>query len=728
MESQTLIPLNELIKDYQSKDIVVFANYLMEIWKDLARRAEPSKGMDFLRFSAYYDIPLLINQRLFNAFDKDKNNFLSAKEFIEGMMIIFSGQFTTLIKFIFRLYDFDGDDKITKEDVRIVLSHIPLGENNNFDDRVQAQEELFGIIDKTFGISPFLDLQNFTFIIENVKSDIFIYFLMFLLENRPFTQESLQIIKKDKDPINKVLISMTPPIEFRRIISPSLNSKFFVSPSLKKRTLFFLNDKKNLFDFYFTKAREQSSIKKKKEEKYQNTKENTMNNMNKLKKIKKTFNEIEDYSKFNTNLTVISENNSVATTLKGLNLTKDMQKINGEVVTQEGYLYKITPYQTMKKVYFKLVGRDLFYYNAKDSISHKGLHHLSGVYIRKCESLKHNNKNYFSFSLIFPDKTRFYYTESNYECTTWINSLYKVLHYKNVFDNYEINEKIGKGKFGIVKIATHKKTKQQYAIKIISKNAMTVQDLELALTEINILKLCQHPNIIKLYDVYDSPDFIYIIMEYCKGGDLFTYIESRHFKLEEKKVAEIIHKLSMAIYYIHSFGIVHRDLKPENTLMTDNTDKADIRLLDFGLSKIIGPHEKMREPFGTLSYVAPEVLEERPYDKSADMWSMGVITYLLLCGYLPFDDPISEREIARKTIQEEPKFPINIFGKISTEAKEFIERLLRKNPKDRLTIEEVLTHNWFKKFNLIHTERINFKDNDKQSKFYIFTTNVIHKI
>ena len=724
MESQTLIPLNELIKDYQTKEIVVFANYLLEIWKDLARRADPQKGIDFLRFSAYYEIPLLINERLFRVFDKDKNSFLSAKEFIEGMMIIFSGQFSTLIKLIFRLYDFDGDNKVTKEDVRIVLSHIALGENNNFDDRVKAQEELFNVIDKTFGIAPFLDLQNFTFIIENVKSDIFIYFLMFLLENRPFTPESLQIIKKDKDPINKVIISMTPPIEFRKIISPSLNSKFFVSPSLKNRTLFFLNDKKNLLDSYFGKVSAQLSNKNN----YQNTKENTVNNINKSKKIKKIFNEIEDLSQIKTNLTVISENRADNTIIKTLNLTNNTPKINEQIVTQDGYLYKITPSQTLKKVYFKLIGRDLFYYKFKDSTSHKGLHHLSGVYIRKNEPLKHNNKNYFCFSLIFPDKTRFYYTESNYECTTWINSLNKVLHYKNVFENYEINEKIGKGKFGIVKKATHKKSNQQYAIKIMSKNSMTVQDLELALTEINILKLCQHPNIIKLYDVYDSPDFIYIIMEYCNGGDLFTYIESRHFKLEEKKVAEIIHKLSMAIYYIHSFGIVHRDLKPENILMTDNTDKADIRLLDFGLGKIIGPDEKMKEPFGTLSYVAPEVLEERPYDKSADMWSLGVITYLLLCGYLPFDDPISEREIARKTIHEEPKFPVNIFGKVSIEAKEFIERLLRKNPKDRLTIEEVLTHKWFKKFNLILPERMNFKENDKQCKFFIFTTDIISKI
>ena len=104
----------------------------------------------------------------------------------------------------------------------------------------------------------------------------------------------------------------------------------------------------------------------------------------------------------------------------------------------------------------------------------------------------------------------------------------------------------------------------------------------------------------------------------------------------------------MAIYYLHSYGIIHRDIKLDNILMTDLSEKADIRLLDFGLSKIIGEDEKCTEPYGTLSFVAPEILEGKPYDKSVDLWSLGIITYALLCGYLPFDDKHSEREIAKK--------------------------------------------------------------------------------
>ena len=116
-------------------------------------------------------------------------------------------------------------------------------------------------------------------------------------------------------------------------------------------------------------------------------------------------------------------------------------------------------------------------------------------------------------------------------------------------------------------------------------------------------------------------------MEFCSGGDLFTYLEKRGFKISEEKAALLIHKLSTAVFYLHSYGIAHRDLKPENILMTDNTDNADIRLLDFGLSKIIGPNETCKEPYGTLSYVAPEILLDKPYTKSVDLWSIGIFIY-----------------------------------------------------------------------------------------------------
>jgi len=187
-------------------------------------------------------------------------------------------------------------------------------------------------------------------------------------------------------------------------------------------------------------------------------------------------------------------------------------------------------------------------------------------------------------------------------------------------------------------------------------------------------------------------------MEHCAGGDLFTYIEKRGFQLKENRAAEIIHKLSTAIYYLHQYGIIHRDLKPENILMTNDKDDADIKLLDFGLGKIIGPNEFCTEPFGTFSYAAPEVLLEKPYNFKADLWTIGIITYLLVAGFLPFDDENSEKEIARQTVYEPTPFPNSVWKNISSEAKSFVDNLLSKDPKKRMNIKEILEHPWLKKF------------------------------
>jgi len=274
----------------------------------------------------------------------------------------------------------------------------------------------------------------------------------------------------------------------------------------------------------------------------------------------------------------------------------------------------------------------------------------------------------------------------------------------------------------LVRLGIHKETNRKVAIKIMSKKDMTNQDLELVKTEIEILKIAQHPYIIRLYDIFENAEFIYIIMEHCEGGDLFSYIEKRGFRMPEAFAANIVNKLATAIYYLHSYGIAHRDLKAENILMTDNTENADVRLLDFGLSKIIGPNETCNDPFGTLSYVAPEILLEKPYTKAVDIWSIGIITFLLLVGYLPFDDEKSEREIARQTINDPVPFKSSVWKKNTSDSKIFVENLLHKDPNKRMLIKEVLDHNWLQRFNKnkIAEQRRNSKDT-QASIFKMYT-------
>lgn len=178
-------------------------------------------------------------------------------------------------------------------------------------------------------------------------------------------------------------------------------------------------------------------------------------------------------------------------------------------------------------------------------------------------------------------------------------------------------------------------------------------------------------------------------MEYLSGGDLFTYLENRNFELPEKRAKELSHQMATALYYLHSYGVAHRDMKPENILMTDTSDGADIKIVDFGLSKIIGPNETSVDPFGTLSYVAPEVLLQKPYGKEVDLWSLGIITYLLLSRVLPFDDE-DDKEIARQTIYSPVSFDFSPWETISKEAKDICQVLLEKNRHKRTNLEAIL--------------------------------------
>ena len=201
----------------------------------------------------------------------------------------------------------------------------------------------------------------------------------------------------------------------------------------------------------------------------------------------------------------------------------------------------------MKKTYFRLIGKDLYYYKKKEEKNHRGMHNLSGVFIKKGDDLEFEGKKYMSITILYQQE-KSYYFDNEEDFKIWFEKLNTAVQNKSLFDKYEVKQKIGKGKFGLVKSGINKETKKPVAIKIMAKKSMDKSDMELAKVEIDILKIAQHPNIIKLYDVFENENYIYIIMEYCSGGDLLSYFEYHEYELPETKVCEIIHKLSMAVY------------------------------------------------------------------------------------------------------------------------------------------------------------------------------------
>ena len=749
MQMDTL-DLSKIRKGLQIQDEELLHKYLKEIWSDLSKRTiENEKGLTKVTFNKYYDLPGIISERLFSCFDKDKDGVLGLNEFVEGMQSLFSQaeSFDSLAKFIFNLYDFNSTGIIKKDDVRVVLSYVPLQKTDtttvvkdnieivedNFDDRVESQEQLFHILNIAFKKKEEMNFEEYINVVKNVNSDIFILLLMFLLEKKPFSSYSIQVYSLNAEK-PKVNVSNTPKLEPQRIASPSLQSRF-ISPKLRKKNLDKnrkkgLTEAANLLQMYSgvdtskNKNKEEKKNLEKKSDKKEKEKEKEKQRPQRRVRIKldNLVDKTPELSKntFTFGKNVKNDSNEQNNNANNKEEDDDIIDIQEDQCVQyEGYVYKYSQSQKkMKQTYFKLIGKDLYYYKKKEEQNPRGMHNLSGVFIKKGDDFEFEGKKYLSIVILYKnEKSYFFDNEADFKI--WFEKLNQAIQNKSLFDKYEVKQKIGKGKFGLVKCGLNKETKKPVAIKIMAKKNMDKSDLELAKVEIDILKIGQHPNIIKLYDIYENESYIYIIMEYCSGGDLLSYFEYNEYELPETKVCEIIHKLSMAIYYLHSYGIVHRDLKPENILMTDLSPQADIRLLDFGLSKIIGNEEKCTEPYGTLSFVAPEVLQGKPYDKSVDLWSIGIITFLLLCGYLPFDDKHSEREIARQTIQDPVPFEEKIWKQYSPEAKTFVDGLLQKKPEKRYSIKEVLEHPWIKKMDKVPEKR---KDDKNKSQFGFYTS------
>ena len=726
--------LSKIRKGLQIQDEELLNKYLKEIWSDLSKRTkDTTKGITKVTFNKYYDLPGIISERLFSCFDKDKDGILNLTEFTTGMQSLFSQaeSFDSLAKFIFNLYDFNSTGIIKKDDVRVVLSYVPLSDSSSnvkenvelvkdkFEDRVESQEQLFHILNIAFKGKEKMNFEEYINVVKNVNSDIFILLLMFLLEKKPFSNYSIQMHSLNSESPS-LHLSATPQLIPQQIASPSLHSRF-LSPKLRKKKLDKNKNKglskaTNLLQLY--SGVDNSKVKEEKKEK-KNEESKDLKEKRPQRRMRINLNNLTDKTPelSKNTFTFGKDKESEGNKEEEDNPLEDIEEEN--FVRYEGYVYKYSQTQKkMKRTYFRLIGKDLYYYKKKEEKNHRGMHNLSGVFIKKGEDFEYDGKKYLSIVIVYKSEKSYYFDNED-DFNIWFEKLNAAVQNKSLFDKYEVKQKIGKGKFGLVKFGINKETKQQVAIKIMAKKNMDKSDLELAKVEIDILKIGQHPNIIKLYDIYENENYIYIIMEYCSGGDLLSYFEHYEYELKETKVCEIIHKLSMAIYYLHSYGIVHRDLKPENILMTDLTPEADIRLLDFGLSKIVGNEEKCTEPYGTLSFVAPEVLQGKPYDKSVDLWSIGIITFLLLCGYLPFDDKHSEREIARQTIQDPVPFESKIWNKYSSEAKNFVEGLLQKKPEKRLSIKEVLEHPWIKKMDKVPNKR---RDTKKESKFGFYTS------
>ncbi|XP_026058544.1 death-associated protein kinase 2 isoform X2 [Carassius auratus] len=274
-----------------------------------------------------------------------------------------------------------------------------------------------------------------------------------------------------------------------------------------------------------------------------------------------------------------------------------------------------------------------------------------------------------------------------------------VFNQQKVEDFYDIGEELGSGQFAIVKRCKEKSTGVEYAAKFIkkrqsraSRRGVRREEIE---REVDILQELQHPNIITLHDVYENRTDMVLILELVSGGELFDFLAQKE-SLSEEEATEFIKQILSGVQYLHSKKIAHFDLKPENIMLLDNNiQRPRIKLIDFGLAHRIKDGVEFKNIFGTPEFVAPEIVNYEQLGLEADMWSIGVITYILLSGASPFLGD-SKQETLANISAVNFEFDEEFFGSTSELAKSFIKQLLVKDTRKRLKIQDALNHPWIK--------------------------------
>ncbi|XAR50101.1 Non-specific serine/threonine protein kinase [Bertholletia excelsa] len=260
-------------------------------------------------------------------------------------------------------------------------------------------------------------------------------------------------------------------------------------------------------------------------------------------------------------------------------------------------------------------------------------------------------------------------------------------------DKYMLGRELGRGEFGVTYLCTDRETRETLACKSISKRKLrTAIDIEDVRREVEIMsRLPHHPNIVKLRATYEDNEAVHLVMELCEGGELFDRIVAKgHYS--ERAAAGVIRTIAEVVRMCHENGVIHRDLKPENFLFANKKENSPLKAIDFGLSVFFKPGDKFSEIVGSPYYMAPEILR-RNYGQEVDIWSAGVILYILLCGVPPFWAE-TEQGVAVAILRGVIDFKREPWPQVSESAKSLVQKMLEPDPRKRLTAQQVLEHPW----------------------------------
>lgn len=656
-----------------------FIDYVQELYGSICSSIG---GVTKQMFHEIMKIPLFISEKIFDAFCTQGSGLLSESDFVDGLTKLYMGSNEDVLKLVFKFYDFAKSGLLSKPNIKLLLSYIPLNNEDNvrFKYQLQSLDELEKVLKDLFARKTSMNYHEYLQAIQENNSDIFIILIGYLYKAMPFhidSFEAFSLIKNSPQKIKRQLkkspirVPVTLPNQRISIRRPSIASGFFHS----------------------------------------------------VEYVRRSYLSPETHS---TNDEKIKLNHEIRLKLQDLG-----QFSKKKIIYFEAFLKDVI----FKKVYLTVIGDDLYVFKSQNQD-----HLISMIPIKRIFAVEGkvviDKAIYHTLTLHHltrsnPNSIVLFFTSKD-PCKKCLELIIEKNNQSIFNEKYQIKEVLGEGAFGIVKLALKNGTNEEVAVKILNKSKLKDSQIQMASHEVDIMRQCCHPNIVKLLEVHEDIENIYIVMEYIKGIDLFAYLDE-YGPLPEKIIKQVIKQLGEAVKYLHTYGIVHRDLKLDNlfvawdgidvsnfpkinlkakreaslqnvTLITNrklsfdcvNTCEFKIKLGDFGISKVISNDYFLNDRIGTLKFTAPEIILGAKYNKQVDNWSLGIIMYLLYAGVFPFEDISEEKTVARIAYQE-LEFKEEIWEKASKDFKQLIAGCLEKDPHKRCTILKILKHDFLTK-------------------------------
>ena len=691
-----------------------------EIYLRVKERQNGNKQFSFYPFNEILQFPLFCAEKIFKAISNI--NTITKNQFCDGLISLFFGKENDIICLLFSILDFDTDNIINIHDTKLFFIYL-----HSMKQDYKTEKILYNIIDNFFDNCVELDFNKFKSKCKiNYDLILLIKFLVHL--NRFFSFEQIQFFQErillnraiiinekeekqniDKNKIsNKLLnyISLNFTEEEKNKLKEEIKEKKIIEEDddeIFKDLENFEKDIEITMDILDNHHSENVKRENKKEKNSSSSSSNSINDdfkkVNTIikhnqfhKKLKKFFS--------NSKMEDIDDNHKRSFTFHTAKFTvKNL--IKHSFILNNNNEFEFLSNDHITKIRLIIIKNIIFVFKLKEgfeNFSYSNLIFLNSTFLEIKKNLSFNVKIIHSINLIstyqnYRHSIEFF-TDSFEILNKFKDIFYKENVYKDINKEYLItNNEIGKGKFGLCQICTkiNKDTKKNFCVKVINKfkNGINEEDYKIMMWEKSIflfLKKFPNKNIVKSYDLFEDSQNLYLIHEYIKGFDLKEYqskIKENNEEINPKMLINLSSQILNSINYLHSYGIIHRDIKHTNILINE---KNIIKIIDFGLSRVLGKNEYTMNPYGSLCFKAPEIVLERPYNYKVDIWSLGITLYFLLYGHTPFNkvnSNILKDQICNETIKFENDFKFELMANI-------INECLTKNFDLRPTSDDII--------------------------------------